>query len=81
VLPGPLTETWTLQKLDKKYLERFEMWYWRKMEIRRTDCVRNEVLNRGKEERYILKTRRKAIWIGHILLRNCLPKHIIEGKV
>jgi hypothetical protein len=25
-------ETWTFRKLDQKYLERFEMWYWRRME-------------------------------------------------
>jgi hypothetical protein len=25
-------ETWTLQKLDQKYLESFEMWCWRRME-------------------------------------------------
>jgi len=24
---------------------------------------------------------RKANWIGHILCRNCLQKHIIEGKI
>ena len=24
--------------------------------------------------------RRKDNWIGHILLRNCLLKHVIEGK-
>jgi len=31
----------------------------------------------------ILQTikRRKANWIGHILLRNCLLKHVIEGKI
>jgi hypothetical protein len=29
---------------------------------------------------YILK-RRKANWIGHISSRNCLIKHIIEGKI
>jgi hypothetical protein len=45
--------------------------------------VRNEVLQRGKEERNTVKRvkRRKANWIGHILLRNCLLKHVIEGKV
>jgi hypothetical protein len=34
------------------------------------------------EERNILHTvkRRKANWIGHILRRNCLLKHVIEGK-
>jgi hypothetical protein len=35
-----------------------------------------------KEERNILHTiRRKANWIGHVLRRNCLLKHIIEGKI
>jgi hypothetical protein len=36
-----------------------------------------------KEERNILHTtkRRKANWIGPILLRKCLTKHIIEGKM
>jgi hypothetical protein len=45
--------------------------------------VRNEVLRRVKEERNILRKikRRKAVWIGHILLGNCLQKHVIEGKI
>jgi hypothetical protein len=46
--------------------------------------VRNEeVLHRVKEERNIVHTikRRKANWICHILRRNCLLKHVIEGKV
>jgi hypothetical protein len=49
-----------------------------------TDRVRNEeVLHRVKEGRKILHTikRRKANWIGHILRRNCLLKHVIEEKV
>jgi hypothetical protein len=49
-----------------------------------TDRVRNEeVLHRVKEERNIIHTikRRKANWIGHILRRNCLLKHVIEGKL
>jgi hypothetical protein len=36
-------ETWTLRKIDQKYLESFEMWCWRRMEkISWTDRVRNE---------------------------------------
>ena len=36
-------ETWTLQAVDQKHLESFEMWCWRKMEkISWTDHVRNE---------------------------------------
>jgi hypothetical protein len=58
---------------------------WRRMEkISWTDCVNNEaVLNKVKEERNIFHTvrRRKANWIGHILRRNCLLTHIIEGKI
>jgi hypothetical protein len=78
-------ETWTLRKIDQKYLESFEMWCWIRMEtISWTDCVRNEeVLHRVKEERNILHTikRRKANWIGHKLRRNCLLKHVIGGKL
>jgi hypothetical protein len=49
-----------------------------------TDRVRNgEVLHRVKEERNILYKikRRKANWIGHILRRNNVLKHVIEGKL
>jgi hypothetical protein len=78
-------ETWTVRKLDQKYLESFEMWCWRRTQtINRTDRVYNEaVLHRVKEERNILHTirRRKANWIGYILRRNCLLSHIIEGKI
>jgi hypothetical protein len=49
-----------------------------------TDRVRNEeVLHIVQEERNIVHTtkRRKANWIGHILRRNCLLKHVIGGKL
>jgi hypothetical protein len=48
-----------------------------------TDRLRNEVLRRVNEERNILQSikRKKANWIGHILGRNCLLKHIIAGKL
>jgi hypothetical protein len=35
-------KTLTLQKVHQKYLGSFNMWWWRKMEISWTDCVRNE---------------------------------------
>jgi hypothetical protein len=77
-------ETWRLRKVDQKYLESFEMWCWRRMEkISWTDHVRNEeVLRRVEEERNIIHTirRRRGHWIGHILRRNWLLKHIIKGK-
>ena len=78
-------ETWTLRATDKKYLESFEVWCWRRMEkISWTDHVRNEeVLLRVNEQRNILHEirKRKANWIGHILRRNCLLKQVIEGKI
>jgi hypothetical protein len=49
-----------------------------------TDRVRSEeVIHSVKEERNILHTvkGRKVNWIGHILRRNCLLKHVIEGKI
>jgi hypothetical protein len=32
------------------------------------------------KEKHTMK-RRKANWIGHILRRNCLLKHVIEGRI
>jgi hypothetical protein len=78
------TGSWTLRKADQKHLESFEMWCWRRMEISWTDSVRNEGVLRGvKAERNMLQTtkRRKINCIGHILRRNCLLKHVIEGKM
>ena len=78
-------ETWTLRATDQKCLESFEMWCWRRMEkISWTDPVRNEdVLLRVNEQRNILHEirKRKANWFGHILRRNCLLQHVIEGKI
>jgi hypothetical protein len=36
-----------------------------------------------KEQRNILHEiiKRKANWIGHILLRNCLLEQVVEGKI
>jgi hypothetical protein len=49
-----------------------------------TDVLKNGgILHRTKKERNILHTvkRRKVNWIGHILRRTCLLKHVIEGKI
>jgi hypothetical protein len=48
-----------------------------------TDVRNEELLRRAKEEGNILQTveRRKANWLGQILSRNCLLKHVIEGKI
>jgi hypothetical protein len=45
--------------------------------------VRNEEVLQRVEERNILQTIkiRKVNWIGHVLRRNCLLKHVTEGKI
>ena len=46
-------ETWTLRAIDQKYLESFEMWCWRRVEISWTYHVRNEEIllkSQGAEE-------------------------------
>jgi hypothetical protein len=46
-----------------------------------TESVKNEVFHRDKQQRNILHTgKKKEVWIGHILRRNCFLKHVIEGK-
>jgi hypothetical protein len=58
---------------------------WTRMEkMSWTDRVKNEeVLHGVKEERNILLTMKRAEvkWIGHILRRNCLLKHVVEEKI
>ena len=79
------SEIWTLRKLERKYLEKFEIWCWRRMEkIKWSEKVTNEqVLDRIGEKRTLLNNvlRRKANWIGHILRRNCLLHDAIEGQM
>jgi hypothetical protein len=76
-------ESGILREIDHKYLESFEIWCWIRTEISWTDGVSNEVLQRIRDVRNILGAikRRKANWIGHILRRNCLLKHVSEGKI
>ena len=47
-----------------------------------SDRVRNEVLHVAKDRNNLRPAKRtKADWIGHILRRNCLLTHVIEGKI
>jgi hypothetical protein len=47
-------ETWTLREVDQKYVESFEMWCWRRMEISWIDRVKNEAVLQGVKEMDIL---------------------------
>jgi hypothetical protein len=48
-------ESWAFRKVDQKYLEYFEIWWWSRMgKISCTDRVRNETVTKrqgGKERR------------------------------
>jgi len=76
--------TWTLRKVDQKYIESFKVWCRRRMEEivglnvwEVTECYR------VKSEMNIPHTlkRRKANCIGHILCGNCCLEHVIEGEI
>jgi len=79
------SETWALRKLERKYLESFEMWCWRRMEkIKWSEKITNEqVLDRIGEKRTPINNilLRKANWIGHILRRNSLLHYVIQGQM
>jgi hypothetical protein len=77
-------EIWTLQKVDQKYLESFEMRCWRGMEKTLwICCVNNEVLRIFEGENNILSRikRRRVKWIGRMLHMNSLLKHFIDRKI
>ena len=46
-------------------------------------CENWRSVTEGQGERSIIQTvkRKRAVWIGHSLRRNCLLKHVIEGKI
>ena len=80
-----LTGFETVQQTDRRRLEAFEMWIWRRMEkISWDDKVTNEeVLRRVNDDRQILNSiwQRKHRWIGHILRQNGLVHKITEGRM
>jgi hypothetical protein len=48
-------ETGTVQNVGWKYLESFEMWCWRRMEVSWTDRVRNEQISYTAKGNCLLK--------------------------
>jgi hypothetical protein len=74
-------ETWTISAIEKRKLEAFEMWCYRKMlRIKWIDRITNEaVLNRIKEKKILwhtVKVRRTKM-IGHLLRHESLTKTVI----
>ena len=84
-----ITHTFLLQTflvlyiIRREYHKRFETWSWRRIEsFSWTDQVKNaEVLHTVKQEHPTHIKKRKANWIGHILRRNGLLEHAIEGDI
>jgi hypothetical protein len=61
-------ETWRVRKVDQKELKTFEMWYWRRMEIRPIVCEGINITKSRVGEEYHTYTKiksMKANWIGH----------------
>lgn len=78
-------ETWTLTQAEKKRIEAFEMWVWRRMlKISWKEKISNdEVLMKIGEQRNLLNiiSQRKHSWIGHILRHDGLLNTILEGRM
>ena len=80
-------ETWTLRKVDQKYLVGFEIVLLEKdgedQLDRSREKRRSRTLRGVKEDRNIEHNLqwKKTNWIGHILRRNRLLKRITERKV
>jgi len=80
------SETWTLGKNEKRVINAFETWCWRTMlKIKWTDRITNdEVFQRVKEERLLLKIKKKNrrhSWIGHIIRQNEFVVNILKGAI
>uniref|UniRef100_A0A8D9A7F9 Craniofacial development protein 2 n=2 Tax=Cacopsylla melanoneura TaxID=428564 RepID=A0A8D9A7F9_9HEMI len=78
------SETWVIGERDRKRIEAFEMWCWRRMmKIKWTERMSNErVLELVQEERQIWKmlTERRHKWMGHVFRHNEFIVKIIEGR-
>ncbi|KAI5715577.1 hypothetical protein M8J77_018806 [Diaphorina citri] len=78
------SETWVIGMAERKKIEAFEMWCWRKMnKIKWTERMSNErVLQMVGERRQIMNMleERRHRWIGHLYRHNDFMVAIIEGK-
>jgi hypothetical protein len=77
-------ETWTLRKLDQKYLEisKYGAGEGRRRSVGPIVLETNKYYSRVKEGKNILHTMKiKANRIGHMLRRNCLLKRVVEEKL
>ena len=68
-------ETWTLRKVDQKYLESFEMCCWKRTQKMSRPIVREikKMLQSVKEDRNILQTIKRRWIIGLLTSSGELP--------
>jgi len=83
------SETWVINDIEKKKLEAFEMWSWRRKEMISwiEQKTNEEVLRTVVEKRTLIDTVRARRWkmVGHALrhpeeLHNIILEGMIEGK-
>jgi len=72
--------------IEEKVLNAFETWCWRRMlKTKRTDRItKDEVYQRAKEERLLLKIKKKKngnSWIGRTIGYNEFVVNILEGAI
>jgi len=79
------SETWTLGKSERRNVDAFEMWCYRRMlKVKWTDRVTNdEVLTRMGAQRCLwnMLTNRRDRLVGHILRHESLTNTVLEGMV
>lgn len=77
-------ETWTIHKADRRRIDAFEMWVWRRMlripwTARRTNIsVLNEIRPKQRLSAYIYA--RILKFFGHITRANNMEKLVVQGK-
>ena len=78
------SETWTLGVSEKRRIEAFEMWCYRRiLKTSWVDKVTNEEIPQVKNRLCLLRmlSRRRTNWIGHILRHASLLHTMIEGNI
>jgi hypothetical protein len=77
-----VSESRTLGKNEEIVVNAFETWSWRRtLKIKWTDRIMNdEVFQRAKEERLILKNGRLS-WIGRTIRHHEFVVNILEGAI
>ena len=79
------SEVWTLRKEDKRRIEAFEMWVWRRMmKVSWTERKTNEeVIGMVRQSRHLLEAilNRKKNWMGHVLRSNGLMLEVMEARM